>query len=543
MNRRPIQAAAIPARGDGPVEQPFDGTPQVERTGCTQQQIYAQHGLCDAEYAQEKPVYDDDKSRSDSLRTAIYGHNLAIGAYEQHLAAFEGALAVFQAALASYMGDLAGRTYTTTALDDEANQLDAARTALSVQRDAVMTEYTTLQDESATEKVDKDTLSADVRALIQELSDFLQKLKCGVTCGKVSALLAQAQTLLAASNFSVRDPSAAPSDIPIVPRLPAPPHPGSSGYARPTRRAPHPRVILSSGFNGKPNLIQAGEIWPKSVPLEGAVRLAIGSIYWEWAPVPPGAKITAQTPGVRPAVSGHYGIVQYKFQPGSQPAITVGGGLPVTDVRVSSNGACVFFTLYQESQEASAGTYDITVRADDGTLIELKSPDKGTSLTFETDASLGLAGFQSGLAVAVASTLDAASSATKNTDLLNQWDKRLQTYEEALLRLLQRSAADTAAWAAKIDLTRAMFRPESLYDWSNGLWDFDADMGMLDGLWTDAQYDIFERETFLSRTLEYWPHTPDLDRVRQVLRMVPLQHRLSPPISGPDDLMPAEVDA
>jgi|GEM_PF-6002147 len=534
-----------PVPGDPPVEgKPFSGTPQIEQTGCTEDQVAAQQGLCDAEFAQENPVYTGFKAQSDTQRHSVYTHNLAVSGYEQHLAAYESALADFEAALADYMNELSGRTYTTTALNDEADQLDAVRAALSAQRDQVMAEFTQLQDEADGERADMDSLRSDIQGLIQALADFLKTLKCGVTCGKVSALLARAQLLLAASSFSVRDPSAQPSIIPMVPRLPSPPQPPSGGVAPPPRRKPpKTTVTLAPGFNGKPELIQAGEIWPKIVPLEGAVRLCIGAIFWEWAEVPRGAKITAKTPGVRPAMSGAYGVFQYKFQPGSQPVISVAGGLPVSDVQVSSNGTCVFFTLHDPALSATPGTYDVSVRAADGTLIELRSPDPGTSLTYQEDAGLGLAGFQSGLALAVVSSFDAElASPSRNDDLLKRWESRISDYEEALLRLLQRSSGDAAAWAAKIDLTRAMFRPASLYDRDSGLWDLDADAGLLSGLWTDAQYDIFERESFLSAATGYWPPSANSDRVQQVLQMSPLRRRFSPPVAGPYDILPEGVD-
>jgi hypothetical protein len=190
------------------------------------QVLAAQQAQCAADAAADQQTYNALKTTFDSLSKATYQHNLDVSSYETQLQNYSNSLAAFQAALATYLQDLAGRTFTTTALNDEADQLSAQRGPLVTTQGQVSQQFSALQNDATAENQEETDLKQGLTALSAAIGASLKALDC-IKCTALVALQGQTDSLLGRSNFTIKNPSASPADVPTVPRLPAPPQPPS----------------------------------------------------------------------------------------------------------------------------------------------------------------------------------------------------------------------------------------------------------------------------------------------------------------------------
>lgn len=375
--------------GDGPsapdTPKPHaPGDAAVKRGDCTPAETAAEVARCDREHAAFQARYDTIKtSQFDTLSKDTFDHNIRISGYETSLQNFVSAVGAFSAAVASYAQDLAGRTYSTTALDATADQLDAQRGTLLTTKTQVDQKFGQLQAEVTDEtnrmtalQAALDKLSADILAV--QKAGF----RCGVTCGKLGVLRVRTERLRARSHFTIKSPSGAPPDVPTVPRLPDPPKPPAPGAPGPQgpQHAPSTKVYLSPPSATPLTRIEAGNVWPYTIPSDGAPRICV-QVTYDWSPT------THPTLGVRP--NGGYLTFQHDFDHGV-PTISIAGGLTATDIVVSDDQRRLFFTVVPAPGGVQQGAHAITI-VDGPITISLASTDPKDSLTVDDTPMTGVA--------------------------------------------------------------------------------------------------------------------------------------------------------
>lgn len=251
MSPHEEQPGRPPKIGNPPVEDPTGPADDEKRREllikCRDPAVRAaQQAKCVADAVADQQTFDELKAQFDDLRKAINEHNLAVSGYEGQLQVFQADLSGFQADLILYMHDLVGRTYTTTALDDEADQLDEQSAKLSARRADLNDLLNSLEDEADEESDQETDLKQDLEGLRKSIADSLKALDC-ITCSALTALLAQTDSLLSRVKFTIKTPSGPPPGIPFVPRLPAPPKPGVVTGPPPPQAATNPPPTSGSG--------------------------------------------------------------------------------------------------------------------------------------------------------------------------------------------------------------------------------------------------------------------------------------------------------
>jgi hypothetical protein len=282
---------------------------------------------------------------------------------------------------------------------------------------------------------------------------------------------------------------------------------GQSSYYR------HKTKIVIGGGPAPQSHYDAGEVWPKKIPLEGSPRLAIAVPY----------VLDNVGRGLRPRSGFTLGTLRHQFTKDKPPVIQV-SGYKATDIVVSSSLYNVFFTL-ESNGNSTPGIYDISIE-DGGVTINLKSNDPGTSLTVSADPQVGLASLHVSSIVAADSIFAAASSLPARADFMAAFTPLSALNDKMLEPVLDRLRALSDPERARIlrevlPIVDVMFRKTSRFAGrDDSFWDYDAtlfdteDRGGLQSPaaerdWNDVGY--FERADTYTDMLSAWDDMAEME--------------------------------